>query len=188
MRCATRGSAPPPTRSELITFRVVVGVPPYLAAATASEVKSPRPIESGPQPETPGHRASAEEIPAPPARVDSTPAVPAELDGVVRLSGIQVEAAGGELKVLLATGATTKHSTMVLANPFRLVVDLSSTIAGSAEMSSRDVGEAGVLRIRWAQFSCEPPVTRVVFDMSGKPEYAVDSTPEGPVVRVKVVP
>jgi N-acetylmuramoyl-L-alanine amidase len=77
---------------------------------------------------------------------------------------------------------------MVLANPFRLVVDLRGTVMGSGGMSSRDVGQAGVSRIRWAQFRRDPPITRVVFDLSGKPEYSVETTAEGPVVTVQAAP
>lgn len=192
MRCANRGSARPATASEVITFRVAGGGAPSPAPAAISEARPPAPPTPVPEPAASAEpvvaTASAAASPAAIEQARSEPESSSEEGGVARLGDIRVESTGESLKVLLATGAATGHSTMVLANPFRLVVDLRGTVMGSGGMSSRDVGQAGVSRIRWAQFRRDPPITRVVFDLSGKPEYSVETTAEGPVVTVQAAP
>lgn len=184
MRCSNRGSARPATASEVITFRVVKGAAPAPAPPVVSEVK---PADPEPDQPAPAVQMSRLEIPSPAKRAEDVPA-PGPDRGVARLRDIQVEAGDDGLSVLLATGAAVTHTTMVLSNPLRLVVDLPRTIVSSGGMSARDVGEAGVSRIRWAQFQREPPVARVVFDLTGKPDFSIESTPQGPVVQVKAVP
>lgn len=188
MRCANRGSARPATASEVITFRVVAGAAPPSVPAAISEARPPAPPTPAAAAVVAEPTASRAEISASPERAEPEPTASAGPGGVSRLGEIRIESSERGLKVLLATGAATGHSTMVLANPSRLVVDLRQTVAGSGGMSSRDVGEAGVSRIRWAQFRRDPPVTRVVFDLSGKPEFSVETTAEGPVVTVRAAP
>lgn len=186
MRCANRGSARPATASEVITFRVAMGPIPPATPAAISEAKAPTPPPPEPVPAVASASKAASS--ASPERAMTEPQASANPGRVSRLGDIRVESSEGNLKVLLATGAATGHSTMVLANPFRLVVDLRGTVMGAGAMASREVGEAGVSRIRWAQFRREPPITRVVFDLSGKPEFSVETTAEGPVVTVKASP
>jgi N-acetylmuramoyl-L-alanine amidase len=68
------------------------------------------------------------------------------------------------VRVVLDATGPLRAETRTLANPDRLVVDLHG---GAWRSDDREVflGDAGVLRVRAAQFQVKPYITRVVFDL-----------------------
>ncbi len=68
------------------------------------------------------------------------------------------------VRVVLEATGPLRAETRTLTNPDRLVVDLHGG-AWRADGDEVFVGDAGVLRVRAAQFQIKPYITRVVFDL-----------------------
>jgi hypothetical protein len=73
--------------------------------------------------------------------------------------------------------------TNLLRNPDRLVVDFVNAVPGTG-LHNQAVNRAEVKNLRVGLFSANPPVTRIVLDLSGPQPYQV--FPEGRTVIVKV--
>lgn len=86
----------------------------------------------------------------------------------------QVDAAPTEdgLKVTVTTDASQPPTvdTFSLRNPDRLVVQLLGMRWGPRFNRRVAAGRAGVERIRIAQYNSDPPITRLVFDLSVSPD------------------
>jgi type IV pilus assembly protein PilQ len=76
-----------------------------------------------------------------------------------------------------ATGPLA-FETRILSNPTRLVVDLPQSFLGTRPRNLT-VGRDGVVGVRMAQFQANPPVTRIVVDLSEMVEYHLVPTPDG---------
>lgn len=191
----TRGNARPWTRSDAITFRVaqpLEGSAPELTqdrpaqrARTASApTAAPRP--STPPSEPPPTRQAA--APAPrrptPARRPEPPA-PTPTSGVALVTAITFEAGDSAAVVRIRTNGAPQYRTMSLSNPDRLVVDLSdSRIELDSQVGEVAAGAAGVARVRYSQFSLDPPAVRVVVDSSAPLEHEIERTRDGLAIRV----
>src|SRR4029077_16963342 len=73
--------------------------------------------------------------------------------------------------------------TNVLTGPDRLVVDFVNAVPG-AQLRNQAVNRGAVKSLRVGLFSADPPVTRIVLDLSGPQAYQV--FPSGRTVIVKV--
>ncbi|MGA7399116.1 MAG: AMIN domain-containing protein [Candidatus Sulfotelmatobacter sp.] len=71
----------------------------------------------------------------------------------------------------------------VLTGPDRLVVDFANTVP-AAQLHNQSLNRADVKSVRVGLFAAKPPVTRVVFDLSGPQAYQV--FPSGRTVIIKV--
>ncbi|HUP47127.1 MAG TPA: type IV pilus secretin PilQ [Thermoanaerobaculia bacterium] len=90
---------------------------------------------------------------------------------------------GESIEVSIAGDGAFAYNAFRLDNPSRLVIDLQG-VRNSVRRSSIDVHSGAVQRIRVAQFKGgSDPVARVVIDLEGKPEYAVE--PDGDRLRVR---
>ncbi|SRR5579862_1056959 len=89
-------------------------------------------------------------------------------------SGLQVD--------ISADGALISQA-QVLTNPDRIVIDFPNSIP-SRNLPAISMGNGNVLRVRVAQFSANPPVTRVVLDLQSPQPYEV--LPMGNDVWVKL--
>ncbi len=85
-----------------------------------------------------------------------------------RLSRVDASQRDGALSVRLEGDGELSYEAFTLAGPPRFVVDLAG-VRNVSRFRTRDVGEAGVQRVRVSQFRTEPTaVTRVVFDLDGE--------------------
>lgn len=71
----------------------------------------------------------------------------------------------------------------VLSNPDRLVVDFDNAVPG-LQLRNQAINRGGVKGVRVGLFASNPPVTRLVFDLSGQQPY--EMFPNGKTVIVKV--
>lgn len=96
-----------------------------------------------------------------------------------RLEGIEYRLEGGALSVLLRTDGRTQHSSFVLDNPLRLVVDLDGVV-NRVERNTYTPSDPFVKKIRVAQFQSNPsPVARVVLDLADLPDYELKRDADG---------
>lgn len=117
-----------------------------------------------------------------------------------QIMAIAVQRGGGAIRVVLDATGPLQAQMRTLLEPDRLVVDLHG---GAFRPPDQDlpVGEAGVVRVRAAQFQTKPYVTRVVFDLrepveartvaaSDSFEFAIEVRPRGqaPAVQAPVPP
>lgn len=82
-----------------------------------------------------------------------------------RLSSVDARSQGGGLSVRLEGDGELSYEAFTLSSPPRFVLDLEG-VRNASKFRNRDVGAAGVTRVRVSQFRTEPTaVTRVVFDL-----------------------
>ena len=82
-----------------------------------------------------------------------------------RLSKVDARRQDGSLSVRLEGDGELSYEAFTLSNPPRFVLDLTG-VTNASRFRARDVGSAGVTRVRVSQFRTEPTaVTRVVFDL-----------------------
>jgi HEAT repeat protein len=107
----------------------------------------------------------------------------------------QVEAAPTEdgLKVTITTDASEPPAvdTFPLRSPDRLVLQLPGMRWGPRFNRRVAAGRAGVERIRIAQYNSDPPITRLVFDLSVSPDrlrYQIVSRPRDGNLEISFSP
>ncbi|MDQ7839876.1 MAG: N-acetylmuramoyl-L-alanine amidase family protein [bacterium] len=160
----------------------------------------------------------ARPLPVAPALVGGHPFVPAQfaftalgawvrfdeaertLHVASQIMAIAIRRGGGAIRVVLDATGPLQPQMRTLQEPDRLVVDLHG---GAFRPPDQDllVGEAGVVRVRAAQFQIKPYITRVVFDLREQVvartvaaadsfEFAIEVRPRGqaPAVQVPVPP
>jgi len=114
------------------------------------------------------------------------------------LSGVTVQRPGGMLRLIARATGPLQAETRQLTNPDRMVIDLRNAVFRLPDQDT-PVNDAGVARIRIAQFQAKPPITRVVLDLTQPVDVRVaDSTtsfdlaievrPRGQAVRAPGVP
>ncbi|HLH08440.1 MAG TPA: AMIN domain-containing protein [Terriglobales bacterium] len=86
---------------------------------------------------------------------------------LIALGPVEATHAGGPLELRISAGGITPHK-MVMKNPDRIVLDFRGA-KFSPENQRKAVNQGGVLQVRASQFQLDPPVARVVIDLS-KPQ------------------
>ena len=94
---------------------------------------------------------------------------------------------GGVLRVKVDATGPIQAETRVLTQPDRLVVDFLHAALRVQERTIA-VGDAGVVRIRTAQFQIKPYISRMVFDLREPVEVRVNTSPTTYLVTVEVRP
>ena len=89
----------------------------------------------------------------------------------------------GQVEIEVEASDRIIPQTNLLKNPDRLVVDFVNAVPG-AQLHNQAVNRAEVKSLRVGLFSANPPVTRIVLDLSGPQPYQV--FPSGRTVIVKV--
>lgn len=117
-----------------------------------------------------------------------------------QIMSLAIRSGGGAVRVVLDATGPLQAQMRMLPEPDRLVVDLHG---GAFRPPDQDlpVGEAGVVRVRAAQFQTKPYITRVVFDLrepveartvvaADSFEFVIEVRPRGaaPVVHPPVPP
>lgn len=104
-----------------------------------------------------------------------------------QIMAITPQVNGGALQVAVEATGPVQVETNVLSNPDRLVVDFLNTALRTQERDYA-VNEAGVIRIRTAQFQVKPYISRMVFDLDQPVEIRIDTAPTSFQVMLEVRP
>ena len=104
-----------------------------------------------------------------------------------QVRALNVQASGGALQVKIDATGPIQAETHVLSQPDRVVVDLLHAALRVTERTIA-VNDAGVLRIRAAQFQVKPYISRMVLDLSEPVEVRVLTSPTTYLVTVEVRP
>jgi hypothetical protein len=99
--------------------------------------------------------ASAQQMPATTPQFASAPVV---------LGDVQASPAGNAVEIRIPAHGVTPHK-MLMKDPDRIVLDFRGAQFGSGNQRVA-VNQAGVLQVRVSQFQADPPVARVVIDLS----------------------
>jgi len=100
------------------------------------------------------------------------------------LQNIRVARDGGNVRVEVTLSAPVRPSIETAINPDRILLDFLDTIANRDEQ--KEVNLDGLRRVRTAQHSAVPPVTRVVIDLDHAHAYTMKA--EGNTIIVTVGP
>jgi type IV pilus assembly protein PilQ len=156
-------SGDPASRAMSVALLPVVADEPVVALVAQAPAES----QPEPSPVEPAPVATAAPAALP---VAGEPVVVAQHSAsgrpATRLSRVDAQRRGGALSVSLEGDGELSYEAFTLANPPRFVLDLTG-VTNASRFRARDVGEAGVHRVRVSQFRTEPTaVTRVVFDLT----------------------
>jgi hypothetical protein len=102
---------------------------------------------------------------------------------VPSIKRVQVLHTRGHVEIEVETSDRIVPQTNVLTGPDRLIVDFVNAVPG-AQLRGQSVNRAEVKSLRVGLFSANPPVTRIVLDLTGPQPYQV--FPSGRTVIVKV--
>ena len=104
-----------------------------------------------------------------------------------QIVALSAQAAGGILQVKVDATGPVRAETHVLRQPDRLVIDFLHAALRVQERTIA-VNDAGVVRIRAAQFQIKPYISRMVFDLREPVEVRVNTSPTTYLVTVEVRP
>lgn len=172
------------------------GEPPAVAAAVAESAASsatgnvqrpvsspstqtPPPARPPSQPAAPAPRSSAA---SPPATSSGTSAAPS---GSLILSAVRVFTRGSDLQIIAATDGLPEYKLFRVENPDRVVIDIPGAwLEVPRAERERTVSHPVVQQLRIAQNQLEPPLVRVVLEVSSFPELQVVPRSDGLVISV----
>ena len=101
----------------------------------------------------------------------------------VRVQNVRVVGAGQAIEVEIQTSGTVTPTSQIITGPDRIIVDFPGSIP-APELRKVSVNRGALKMIRAGLFSANPPVTRVVLDLSSPQTYQVFSVRN--VVMLKV--
>jgi type IV pilus assembly protein PilQ len=104
--------------------------------------------------------------------------------GPVTVSDVSVARGDGSMNIEIAGNGPLTAKAMKLSSPARLVVDIANAVPG-ARVRKIPVNSEDIKDVRVAQFTSEPPVTRVVVDLGSMREYELVPSGNKVVVRVR---
>lgn len=136
-----------------------------VAAATSGEVAPSAPVSPPPQDELPGSAPGVDSPPTPSAGLAA--ATPA-------LRQLVVSSKDETLRIFAATGMQPEYTTFRLDNPKRVVIDLPGVrLTLPRDQHEQTPGHKQVSRIRAGQHQTNPPLVRIVLDVTSFPEVEV---------------
>ncbi len=100
----------------------------------------------------------------------------------VTIRNISVQRGHGTLDVIIE-GPNSAHP-FLLTNPDRLVLDFSN-VGLRPSVRNIAVHTKDVLQVRVGRFQSEPPITRIVIDLSGPRSFDVVPSAQQVIVRIK---
>lgn len=114
-----------------------------------------------------------------------------EEEGALRvssvLSAVKMQRGGGILRLVANATGPVQAETRHLTNPERMVIDLRNAVFRQPDQETV-VNDAGVLRVRIAQFQSRPPITRIVLDLGQPVDVRVADSPTSFDVTIEVRP
>ena len=121
--------------------------------------------------------ASAQQVPA---NADAQPA-----SAAVILGDIQTAQHGTALEIKIPAHGVTPHK-MLMKDPDRIVLDFHGAQFGGGNQRLA-VNQAGVLQIRASQFQVDPPVARIVIDLSKPLPSHLEAVGDSVVLQINTV-
>lgn len=112
-------------------------------------------------------------------------AVPGSAQEQLRVGRVSVLGSGSVVDVEIQTQGTITPQSQVLTGPDRIVVDFPGATPG-ADLRAMVINHGSVKAVRSGLFAKNPPVTRVVLDLTTPQTYQVFSTRNS--VRLKLTP
>jgi len=109
--------------------------------------------------------------------------VSSQAQGLPSIQQVQLLRGQGQVEIEIQTSVRAIPQTHLISNPDRLVVDFVNAVPGH-QLRNLAVNRREVKSLRVGLFSSNPPVTRLVLDLSGPQPYQV--FPSGRTVIVKV--
>ena len=116
----------------------------------------------------------------------TNPNTPARTAKNAQVESVAVRGTSDAMEVEIETsGAKVSPETQAITGPDRIVVDFPGAIP-SAQLRALSVNRGALKGVRAGLFFSNPPITRVVLDLSEPRSYQVSSTPKGILVRLTV--
>ncbi|HEV8339250.1 MAG TPA: N-acetylmuramoyl-L-alanine amidase family protein [bacterium] len=103
------------------------------------------------------------------------------------VSAVSVQRGGGTLRLTARASGPVQTETRHMTNPERVVIDLRDAVFRLPDQEM-GVGEAGVTRVRIAQFQTRPAITRIVLDLTQEVEVRVADSPTSFDLTMEVRP
>lgn len=94
---------------------------------------------------------------------------------------VRIQPAGDDTEIVILTGEDVEPREFLLSDPTRLIVDLYGAQATGLRGSYEGIGRGGIIQMRTSQF--RPDVVRLVFQLTGMPEYTTDASTGRFIVR-----
>lgn len=113
--------------------------------------------------------------PAPPATDRGPSPAPPEVAGAVKVTGVAFQAAGPAGRVLIDSSAPVEYKIREFVFPDRLAIDIENAVFIPVKQDLA-VEHPSIVIVRAAQFSAQPPVTRVVVTLKRKMDYVVSQS------------
>ncbi len=104
--------------------------------------------------------------------------------GVSHVSRISVRDAGPAIEVEVHTvGAIASPNTQAITGPDRIIVDFPGAVP-AAELRALTVNRGPLKAVRSGLFFNNPPITRVVLDLTSAQNYQISQTADGVIVKL----
>jgi hypothetical protein len=123
---------------------------------------------------------------APPGKISASAGArvaEAAPQGTVRHVSVRGSEANLEIEIDTA-GSPASPDTQAIADPDRIVIDFPGALP-AAELRALEVNRGALKRIRTGLFFSNPPITRVVLDLTGPRNYRVMSTVNAVIVKLE---
>ncbi|MDF2591520.1 MAG: Cell wall hydrolase/autolysin [Clostridia bacterium] len=99
--------------------------------------------------------------------------VPENAPGIAGIVNIAYDDGNGIPQVnISADSAIGNYNSYTMSNPDRLVIDINAA-AARTEFVSKEIQQAGLLRVRIGQINNDPAVVRIVVDLSSQKSYKI---------------
>ena len=146
-----------------------------------------RPVSAPPLPSQPASQPVSTSISRPPS-VDRSGAGSSGLSapaGAVTLSAVNVLDVAGGLQIFVATNGRPEYKLFRVENPNRVVIDMPGTwMEIPREGREQQVSHSIIKQLRVAQNQLDPPMVRLVLEVSSFPELQVVPREDGLTISV----
>jgi hypothetical protein len=100
-----------------------------------------------------------------------------------RVQQVIVHGSGDAMEVEIQTSGAVAPETQAISGPDRIVVDFPGAIP-AAELRALKINRGALKSVRSGLFFSNPPITRVVLDLTGPQSYRISTGPNGVVVKL----
>jgi type IV pilus assembly protein PilQ len=112
-------------------------------------------------------------------------AAPLQGQDPAQVTGLSLSPAGGEAELVVAmSGSAVRWSDFTLADPSRVVLDITGARSALPKSRYEEIDRAGIGSVRTSQYSAD--VVRVVVDLDHAVPYTVNIGPKGLSLRFQV--
>jgi N-acetylmuramoyl-L-alanine amidase len=102
-----------------------------------------------------------------------------------RIDSIRPEVFDRMLTLRITAGYPVTPKVSIISDPSRLLIEIPNAQLFT-DSTTIPIGQAGITRIRAAQYSYEPPMVRIVVDVEGRPQYRLLSGLETTQIRLRM--